>query len=165
MNMKTRVILGFALVFGVVGIAMNVLSYPEITDEDIFEADETEQLFAAANAECPLSYDSGKPVGRGLFPDGFRDIGPAVPVQNQICDCRFVATLSSLASTEAGRQAIFNMAAQQSNGNTIVTFPGAKTEPVTVAPITAKEALVVSYVWKDGACVPNASHVVVRTKS
>lgn len=74
-----------------------------------------------------------------LFPQGIDSILSSSIKQRELYDCKFLAAVSSLARSERGRAQIFQMFKQNADGSTIVTFPGAKQEPVTVSALTEAE--------------------------
>jgi hypothetical protein len=74
-----------------------------------------------------------------LFTNGIYSIYPGSIRQGGVYDCRFLAALASFAATERGRNTIFNMVKANADSTYTVTFPGAKNEPITVAPLSGKE--------------------------
>jgi len=76
--------------------------------------------------------------------DPRRSVNPLAVKQGLIGDCYFLSPISSMASTEAGKQKIMNMI--KDNGpdkdgrhTYTVTFPAAKNEPITVSAPTDSE--------------------------
>lgn len=157
MRRKAQVLAGLVLVLMLAGTVTNLLSYPETEDEDVFAATQLpggRKPPYSAFGDLPLLYDPADPAGGGPFPQGLLGVRPEAPVQGKIYDCRFITALTSLASTEGGRRAIFEMIAQNPDGSMTVTFPGAKAEPVTVAPVSPEEAEIVAYVAAGGRRIP-----------
>ncbi len=74
-----------------------------------------------------------------LFMNGMDSIRPDYVRQGQIYDCNFLAPLISFSANERGRVAILNMVRQLPDGTYLVTFPGAKNEPVHTGALTRRE--------------------------
>ncbi|MBS1954241.1 MAG: hypothetical protein JST89_08645 [Cyanobacteria bacterium SZAS-4] len=86
-----------------------------------------------------------------LFADDKESIEATVVRQNGVYDCRFLAALASFAATERGKETIFNMIRRNKDGSFTVTFPEAKSKPITVTPLSTRELDIYSRaVDKDG---------------
>lgn len=84
-------------------------------------------------------YQFAYPQG-AVFVDGPDGIGPQYVKQGGIYDCRFLASVSSLANTPRGRKLIADSIHKEADGNYKITLPGINRE-FLIAPLTPLESM------------------------
>jgi len=134
-----RIILALLIIGLVVAFLSRIFLDMECASENIFQRGPRVFSWLKKIPGLYAPHSIPEQLQQELFPEGKISIDPLCVTQGAVYDCRFLASVSSLSSTEKGKQMIMNMIKQQDNGSFTVTFPGDRAAPVTVSALTPQE--------------------------